>query len=424
MLSLCREEHQKRVKKSNLPCPFFLEASAPKQKSKTTTARSTVRPKSRAGSKQPQPAPSDTSSSHSDDDSQPEPAPLRQSKRSRTTSMMSTAKEKDTSDTLRRSTRSSRAKPPAEVEDTSSGTEFRRSTSGRGRSKSLAKTKAKEPIEVIEEADEDEAPRAAQPKKRRVKGKENVAQDVKVQKTSRKTKSSRINDTDDESRQPKHDRIAPITEDESASDQPDDADAEGLPHTEKAAPPKHLHKPRVKPEAIQDSDGASDEEPERPTEQITDSPRHIKFSKGKLAAKTADVPTPVSDGGAPEAPGDIVDMTLPSPPARLARSPTPRCQPREESPATPPPASSSLLSVSSMSLTRTESHTDAETLVEPLPLQVNGTQLTEDERLMTVEEWIRQEIEVHYERLRRDGEMKIKLFKERAEEVRQQIESL
>jgi hypothetical protein len=501
--------------------------------------------------------------------------------------MMSTAKEKDTSDTLRRSTRSSRAKPPADVEDTSSGTELRRSTSGRGRSKSLAKAKAKEPIEVIEEADEDEAPRAAQPKKQRVKGKENVAQDVKVQKPSRKTKTLRTNDTDEEGRQPKHERPkkakvikdestsgvdsekevrpavkrrnivpstssveeetdeeikskkgprsakpkpkAPIAEDESVSDQPDDADAEDLPRTEKkAAPSKPLHKPRAKPKAIQDSDGASDDEPEKLTERTTDSPRPVKLSKGKSAAargaseaefsqssddektttplpvpteksmrvakgkgstsanatvlhhdrtrsqttsgsssskpllslgdvepvtgsfqtdvmdvdsdvasapdglsqgtrdaKTADVPTPLSDDDAPE---DIVDMTSPTPPARLACSPqrlTPNYQPREESPATPPPASSSLLSVSSItSTTRAESHTDAETLVEPLPMPVNGTQLTEEERLMTVEEWIRQEIEVHYERLRRDGEMKIKLFKERAEEVRRQIESL
>ena len=70
--------------------------------------------------------------------------------------MMSTAKDKETSDSLRRSTRSSRAKPPPEVEDTLSGTELRRSTSGGGRGKSLAKAKGKEPIEVIEEADEDD----------------------------------------------------------------------------------------------------------------------------------------------------------------------------------------------------------------------------------------------------------------------------
>ena len=498
--------------------------------------------------------------------------------------MMSTTKEKDTSDALRRSTRSSRAKPPAEVEDTSSGTELRRSTSGRGRSKSLARTKGKEPIEVIEEADEDEAPRVALPKKQRVKGKENLAQDVKMQKPSRKTKTLRANDTDEESRQPKRDhpkkakavkdestsgvdsekdvqpavkrrnlvsstssveeetdeeikpkkgprsaipkRKAPIAEDESVSDQLDDASADGPPRIEKkAASSKPLHKPRAKPEAIQDSDKGSDEEPEKLAEDPIDPPRLVKLSKGKSAATStapdadfsqssdnekittplptrtekpvrvakgesstsvnatalhhertrshtasgssgsklfpsmenikpvpgsfqtgvmdvdsdvasapdgpsqyaemADVLAPMSDCDAPE---DVVDMASHTPPARLDRSPqrpTPKYLLREESPVTPPPASSSLLSVSSTtSTTRAESHTDAETLVEPLPLQVNGTQLTEEERLMTVEEWIRQEIEVHYERLRRDGEMKIKLFKERAEEVRRQIESL
>lgn len=581
------EEHQKRVKKSNLPCPFFPEAPAPKQRSKTPASRSTTRPKSRAGSKQPRPTPSDTFSSHSDDDSQPEPAPPRQSKRSR---IASAAKEKDTSDALRRSTRSSRAKPPPDVEDNSSGNELRRSTSGRGRNKSLAKAKGKEPIEVIEEADEEDAPRAALPAKQRVKGKENVAQDVKVRKPSRKMKTLRANDTDEESRQPKREhpkkakvvvdqkdestsgvdserdvqplvkrrnivrsissveeadeeinpkkaprpanpkRKAPIVEDESVSDQLDDA--EGLPHQEKkAAPSKHPHKSRAKPEAIEDSNESSNEEPEKQAKQTTDSPRPFKLSKGKSTAtsgapeaefsqssdnegtttplpaptekparvatgkgstsanataphhersrsqttsgsssskplpsmgnvkpasgssqdvltdvmdvdsdvasapgapshgtrdaKVADVPTPLSDD---DAHIDVVDMASPTPPARPARSPqrpTPKYLPREESPATPPPASSSLLSVSSTtSTTRAESHTDAETLVEPLPLPANGAQLTEEERLMTVEEWIRQEIEVHYERLRRDGEMKIKLFKERAEEVRKRIESL
>ncbi|KAI9458857.1 hypothetical protein BJY52DRAFT_399254 [Lactarius psammicola] len=147
-------------------------------------------------------------------------------------------------------------------------------------------------------------------------------------------------------------------------------------------------------------------------------------SQGIRDANTADVSTLLPDG---DAHVDVVDMALPTPPARPARSPqrpTPKCLPREESPATPPPASSSLLSVSSATSTTRVESTDAETLVEPLPLQRRGTQLTEDERLMTVEEWIRQEIEVHYERLRRDGETKIKLFKERAEEVRRQIESL
>jgi hypothetical protein len=71
-----------------------------------------------------------------------------------------------------------------------------------------------------------------------------------------------------------------------------------------------------------------------------------------------------------------------------------------------------------------DSHTDAETLVESFPLRVSETQLADEERMMTVEQWIRREIEVQYERLRRDGEMKIRLFKERAEEVRRQIEAL
>ena len=92
---------------------------------------------------------------------------------------------------------------------------------------------------------------------------------------------------------------------------------------------------------------------------------------------------------------------------------------------TPPPPSSSLLSVSSTtSTTKVEGHTDTETLVEPLPVRANGAQLTEEERMMTVEQWIRQEIEVQYERLKRDGETKIRLFKERAEEVRREVEAL
>ncbi|KAH9174682.1 hypothetical protein EDB89DRAFT_2067259 [Lactarius sanguifluus] len=151
----------------------------------------------------------------------------------------------------------------------------------------------------------------------------------------------------------------------------------------------------------------------------------------KPLPSSQDVQTDVMDvdsdvASVPDAPSQTRDTSAVDLAQLVPRSAlTPRCLSREESPATPPPASSSLLSVSSTtSTTRAESHTDAETLVEPLPVQANGTQLTEVERSMTVEEWIRQEIEVHYERLRREGEMKIKLFKERAEEVRRQIESL
>lgn len=112
-------------------------------------------------------------------------------------------------------------------------------------------------------------------------------------------------------------------------------------------------------------------------------------------------------------------------PPRSPQCSDPPTSHREESPATPPPASSSLLSVSSTtSTTKVESHTDAETLVESFPSQTSGVQMADEERLMTVERWFRQEMEVQYERLKRDGEMKIRLFKERAEEVRRQIEAL
>lgn len=122
-----------------------------------------------------------------------------------------------------------------------------------------------------------------------------------------------------------------------------------------------------------------------------------------------------------------------APLARSSRSPEcpePRTLQRDENPATPPPPppprpSSSILSVSSTtSTTKVEGHTDTETLVESLPVRTNGAQLTEEEGIMTVEQWIRREIEVQYERLKRDGEAKIRLFKERAEEVRRQIEAL
>lgn len=125
-----------------------------------------------------------------------------------------------------------------------------------------------------------------------------------------------------------------------------------------------------------------------------------------------------------------VDGGALAPPTSPPRSPQPqRPEPvtvrREESPATPPPASSSLLSVSSTTCTtKVDSHTDAETLVDPYPLRSSDGQLAEEERVMTVEQWIRREIDVQYERLRRDGEMKIRMFRERAEAVRGQIDAL
>ncbi|KAL5514163.1 hypothetical protein ACEPAG_2251 [Sanghuangporus baumii] len=52
------------------------------------------------------------------------------------------------------------------------------------------------------------------------------------------------------------------------------------------------------------------------------------------------------------------------------------------------------------------------------------TALTEEERSMTVEQWIRHEMAVQYQRLKEDGERRIRAFLEKAEETRRQIEAL
>jgi len=43
---------------------------------------------------------------------------------------------------------------------------------------------------------------------------------------------------------------------------------------------------------------------------------------------------------------------------------------------------------------------------------------------MTVEEWIRYQIEVEYDKFKRDGERELARFRKRAEEVRKVIEGL
>lgn len=50
--------------------------------------------------------------------------------------------------------------------------------------------------------------------------------------------------------------------------------------------------------------------------------------------------------------------------------------------------------------------------------------LTPEERCLTVEQWIRREIENSYDQLMQDGKKQISLFAERAREVRQVIEAL
>ncbi len=308
--------------------------------------------------------------------------------------MVSASKERDTSDALRRSTRSSRAKPPPEVEEDGSGTELSKSTLGQSRSKSSGKGKGKGPIEVIEEADEDDIARVVLPTKQRVKGKENVAQDAKVPRPTRHTKTLRANDTEEDARPPKRrppkkGKATLYEREESSSDVDSESDI------------RPVGKRRNHAVDIESDDASAPTTPARKTEETT-------LSESK----------PVRD---------MADHVF-APSTRFSRSPEcpePGTLQHDENPATPPPSSSSLLSVSSTtSTTKVEGHTDTETLVETLPVRANGAQLTEEERLMTVEQWIRLEIEVQYERLKRDGEAKIRLFKERAEEVRRQVEAL
>ncbi len=56
--------------------------------------------------------------------------------------------------------------------------------------------------------------------------------------------------------------------------------------------------------------------------------------------------------------------------------------------------------------------------------QVEIPELTEAEKDLTVEDWIRLEIERQYDILKRDGEARIALFKQRGEETRRRIEKL
>lgn len=437
ILIIHREEHHKRVKKSNLTCPFFPEASGPKSRSRTTSLRSTTRPKSRAGSRQPRPAATETSASHSDGDSQP--VPPRPVQRTRTTSMLSAPKERDAADVLRRSTRSSRAKPPPEVEEDASGTELSKSTLGQSRSKSSGKGKGKGPIEVIEEAEEDDIARAVLPTKQRVKGKENVAHDTKAPRSRRHTKTLRANDTEEEAcppkRRPPKKGKADLDEREESSPDVD---------SEIEVQPVGKRRNRVVESISSEEVSPQETKPKKCKPRTTSESNHSSnpfVSEGDDAqADVVDIESDVASTPAtPPLRAEEATLLSGSEPLRdmddrvLARSPEcpePRTLQRDEYPATPPPPtpprpSSSLLSVSSTtSTTKVEGHTDTETLVEPLPVRASGAQLTEEERILTVEQWIRREIEVQYERLRRDGEAKIRLFKERAEEVRRQIEAL
>jgi hypothetical protein len=90
--------------------------------------------------------------------------------------------------------------------------------------------------------------------------------------------------------------------------------------------------------------------------------------------------------------------------------------PKSSTPPPPPPPASNHISPL----------VDPPLVEPPRPLLTENTitVLTEEERAMTVEQWIRHEMDRHYELLKNDGRRKIDAFKERAAEIARHIESL
>ena len=157
----------------------------------------------------------------------------------------------------------------------------------------------------------------------------------------------------------------------------------------------------AKPPSQPEREGAFDE----PVEQIVQLP---------AAARTPSPPIPADDN-----PGDVSmayeeangDIRMED-----AQPKTPPRQPAQVSPAerrVTPPAE--------------EQSNTAEPLYVPALSKIPFTPLhalTEAELDMTVEEWIRYQMEVEYDKFRRDGERELQRFRTRAEEVRKVIEGL
>ncbi|KAJ6607023.1 hypothetical protein B0H10DRAFT_574521 [Mycena sp. CBHHK59/15] len=98
-------------------------------------------------------------------------------------------------------------------------------------------------------------------------------------------------------------------------------------------------------------------------------------------------------------------------------------------PATPPrtaPAASSVLMDESSHRNHVQASPEGFAFIPPLATDpfVNLEDLSEAEQDMTVEEWIRYQMGIEYDRFKRDGERQLSMFERRAEEVRQAIETL
>jgi hypothetical protein len=99
-------------------------------------------------------------------------------------------------------------------------------------------------------------------------------------------------------------------------------------------------------------------------------------------------------------------------------------------PATPPrahaPTASSTVADEPAQWSSAQTSPEGFAFIPPLATDpfVDMDSLSEAEQEMTVEEWIRYQMGIEYERFKRDGERQLGMFELRAEEVRRAIETL
>ncbi|KAJ7173692.1 hypothetical protein C8R46DRAFT_120235 [Mycena filopes] len=95
-------------------------------------------------------------------------------------------------------------------------------------------------------------------------------------------------------------------------------------------------------------------------------------------------------------------------------------------PVTPPRGAPSAIAVDEPTQYGQTTSSEGFAFIPPLATDpfVNIDSLSEAEQEMTVEEWIRYQMGIEYERFKRDGERQLGMFKVRAEEVRRAIETL
>ena len=110
---------------------------------------------------------------------------------------------------------------------------------------------------------------------------------------------------------------------------------------------------------------------------------------------------------------------------------TPPLSPVDERPSTPPgQVIASLKAQPDTKVEEKEKGNDEEREESPFtPFLANMpmaklSSLTEEESLMTIEQWIRREIDLQYQALKADGERTIAEFMEKAERTRKTLEAL